>query len=87
MKEKGKRGKGLMGRMVRVRNDGGYMIGDLLKGKRKEKEREIVEYGEWGIGEFVKKGSGEGWYKKRILVIEGEDGKVVGKREGELGEC
>ncbi len=82
--QKSKEGKPFMATILTISNHPPYVIPDYFKPKTREKETQIVEYADWAIGDFLKKASGEPWYKNTIFVIQADHGKLVGKGEGEL---
>ena len=70
--------------ILTISNHPPYKVPTWFHARSKEAEKQIVEYADWSIGQFLKAARRESWYKNTIFVIYADHGKMVGKTDGEL---
>ena len=79
-----KRSNPFLATILTISNHPPYKVPLWFHARSKEAEKQIVEYADWSIGQFLKTAQREPWYKNTIFVIYADHGKMVGKAEGEL---
>lgn len=79
-----KRSNPFLATILTISNHPPYKVPLWFHARSKEAEKQIVEYADWSIGQFLKAAQREPWYKNTIFVIYADHGKMVGKAEGEL---
>ena len=70
--------------ILTISNHPPYKVPTWFHARSKEAEKQIVEYADWSIGQFLKAAQRESWYKNTVFVIYADHGKMVGKADGEL---
>ena len=70
--------------ILTISNHPPYKVPTWFHARSKEAEKQIVEYADWSIGQFLKAARRESWYKNTVFVIYADHGKMVGKADGEL---
>ena len=70
--------------ILTISNHPPYKVPTWFHARSKEAEKQIVEYADWSIGQFLKAARREPWYRNTVFVIYADHGKMVGKAEGEL---
>ena len=70
--------------ILTISNHPPYKVPTWFHARSKEAEKQIVEYADWSIGQFLKAARREPWYKNTVFVIYADHGKMVGKADGEL---
>ena len=70
--------------ILTISNHPPYKVPTWFHARSKEAEKQIVEYADWSIGQFLKAARREPWYRNTVFVIYADHGKMVGKADGEL---
>ena len=70
--------------ILTISNHPPYKVPMWFHARSKEAEKQIVEYADWSIGQFLKAARREPWYRNTVFVIYADHGKMVGKADGEL---
>lgn len=70
--------------ILTISNHPPYKVPTWFHARSKEAEKQIVEYADWSIGQFLKAAQREPWYRNTVFVIYADHGKMVGKADGEL---
>ena len=70
--------------ILTISNHPPYKVPTWFHARSKEAEKQIVEYADWSIGQFLKAAQREPWYRNTVFVIYADHGKMVGKTDGEL---
>ena len=70
--------------ILTISNHPPYKVPTWFHARSKEAEKQIVEYADWSIGQFLKAARREPWYRNTVFVIYADHGKMVGKTDGEL---
>ena len=70
--------------ILTISNHPPYKVPTWFHARSKEAEKQIVEYADWSIGQFLKAARRELWYRNTVFVIYADHGKMVGKADGEL---
>ncbi len=70
--------------ILTISNHPPYKVPTWFHARSKEAEKQIVEYADWSIGQFLKAARRESWYRNTVFVIYADHGKMVGKADGEL---
>ncbi len=79
-----KTGKPFMATILTISNHPPYIIPSWFKAKSSEPEKQIVEYADYCIGDFLKQAKTKDWYDNTIFVIQADHGKLVGRADSEL---
>ena len=70
--------------ILTISNHPPYKVPTWFHARSKEAEKQIVEYADWSIGQFLKAARREPWYRNTVFVIYADHGKMVGRTDGEL---
>ena len=79
-------GKPFFATLLTITNHPPYVIPDYYHPRTNEPEKQVVEYADWSVGNFMKAASKEPWFDNTIFVFLGDHGKMVGKADCELPE-
>ena len=79
-----KRNNPFLATILTISNHPPYKVPTWFHARSKEAEKQIVEYADWSIGQFLKAARREPWYRNTVFVIYADHGKMVGKADGEL---
>ena len=77
-------GEPFMTTLLTISNHPPYIIPSWMKTKSDIPEKQIVEYADYCIGDFLKKAQTKEWYDNTIFVIQADHGKLVGMADAEL---
>lgn len=84
--EKGASGEPFFAALLSISNHPPYVIPDKFTPKSEKIEKQIVEYADWAIRNFMEAAAAKPWYDNTIFVLMGDHGKLVGTPECEMPE-
>lgn len=79
-----KTGKPFMATILTISNHPPYIIPSWFTPKSDDPEKQIVEYADYCVGDFLKKAKKKDWYENTVFVIQADHGKLVGQADAEL---
>lgn len=77
-------GKPFMATILTISNHPPYIIPSWFKPRSDDPEKQIVEYADYCVGDFLKKAKTKDWYDNTIFVVQADHGKLVGQADAEL---
>lgn len=84
LNERAKSGQPFFGVLLSISNHPPYVIPPYFTPRSQSKEKQIVEYADWAIRQFMTEARKQPWFDETLFIFMADHGKLVGTPECEM---